>query len=135
MAQFHGLNVPYHTPRHPCVYTCLPACLLYHHSGVALCGSRDIKIQELSPSLLIASSNSFVSFPSLNYLFTVKQNRFLLMLRQPGTSGLDYLKKLVFSKQVRAQGLCESRGGRPGLPVPNSTYGLCGRKALSLIHI
>ena len=26
--------------------------------------------------------------------------------------------------------LCESRGGRPGLPVPNSpAYGLCGRKA------
>ena len=23
----------------------------------------------------------------------------------------------------------ESRGGRPGLPVPNSLYGLCGRKA------
>ena len=27
---------------------------------------------------------------------------------------------------VRAQELCESRGGRPGLPVPNSPYGLCG---------
>ena len=25
--------------------------------------------------------------------------------------------------------LCESRGGRPGLPVPNSPYGLCGREA------
>ena len=29
----------------------------------------------------------------------------------------------------RAQDLYESRGGRPGLPVPNSPYGLCGRKA------
>ena len=29
----------------------------------------------------------------------------------------------------RAQELCESRGGRPGLPVPNSPYGLCGREA------
>ena len=29
----------------------------------------------------------------------------------------------------RAQELCESRGGRPGLPVPNSPYGLRGRKA------
>ena len=28
-----------------------------------------------------------------------------------------------------AQELCESRGGRPGVPVPNSPYGLCGRKA------
>ena len=29
----------------------------------------------------------------------------------------------------KAEELCESRGGRPGLPVPNSPYGLCGRKA------
>ena len=28
---------------------------------------------------------------------------------------------------LRAQDLCESRGGRPGLPVPNSLYGLRGR--------
>ena len=28
-----------------------------------------------------------------------------------------------------AQELCENRGGRPGLPVPNSPYGLCERKA------
>ena len=27
------------------------------------------------------------------------------------------------------RGLCESGGGRPGLPVPNSPDGLCGRKA------
>ena len=25
--------------------------------------------------------------------------------------------------------MCESRGGCPGLPFPNSPYGLCGRKA------
>ena len=29
---------------------------------------------------------------------------------------------------VRAQELCQNRDGRPGLPVPNSHYGLCGRK-------
>ena len=29
----------------------------------------------------------------------------------------------------RVQELCESRGGRLGLPVPNSPYGLCGHKA------
>ena len=29
----------------------------------------------------------------------------------------------------RAQELCESRGGHPELPVPNSPYVLCGRKA------
>ena len=31
--------------------------------------------------------------------------------------------------QSSAYPLCERRGGRPGLPVPNSPYGLCGRKA------
>ena len=30
--------------------------------------------------------------------------------------------------RVQSQELCKSRGGRPGLPVPNSLYGLCGRK-------
>ena len=30
---------------------------------------------------------------------------------------------------VRAQEPCESRGGRPGLPVPNILYGLWGREA------
>ena len=30
---------------------------------------------------------------------------------------------------VKVQELCESGGGHPGLPVPNSPYGLCGRKA------
>ena len=29
----------------------------------------------------------------------------------------------------RAPEVCESRGGRPGLPAPNSPHGLCGRKA------
>ena len=31
-------------------------------------------------------------------------------------------------EENRAQELWESRGGRPGLPVPNNPYGLCGRK-------
>ena len=30
---------------------------------------------------------------------------------------------------VGAQELCESRGGRRGLPVPNKPPGFCGRKA------
>ena len=37
--------------------------------------------------------------------------------------------KSLRSSLHRAQGLCESRGGCPGLPVCNSPYGLCGRKA------
>ena len=31
--------------------------------------------------------------------------------------------------ELRAKELCESPGGCPGLPVPNSPDGLCGRKA------
>ena len=34
-----------------------------------------------------------------------------------------------------AQELCESRGGRPGLPVPNSPYGLCGRKTILNLNL
>ena len=34
---------------------------------------------------------------------------------------------------VRAQEPCESPGGRPWLPIPDSLYGLCKRKTLSLI--
>ena len=37
--------------------------------------------------------------------------------------------KHILRRTFRAQELCESRGGRPGLPVPKSLYGLCGRKA------
>ena len=32
-------------------------------------------------------------------------------------------------KMCQAQVLCESRSGCPGLPVPNSPYGLFGRKS------
>ena len=50
-----------------------------------------------------------------------------------GFSGRKSTRKKKKKKKAilhnRAQELCESRGGRPGLPVPNSLYGLCGRKA------
>jgi len=42
----------------------------------------------------------------------------------------DRLKTILKpEKNYRAQELCESGGGRPGLPVPNSPYVLCGREA------
>ena len=40
---------------------------------------------------------------------------------------------IIIVRLHRAQKLCERRGGRPGLPVPNSPYGLCGRKATLII--
>ena len=36
----------------------------------------------------------------------------------------------VLTKLDCASELCESRGVCPGFPVPNSPYGLCGRKAI-----
>ena len=35
----------------------------------------------------------------------------------------------IYIISVRAEELCESRGGHPGLPVPNKPDGFCGRKA------
>ena len=42
---------------------------------------------------------------------------------------LHSTKLLYTTLHCRAQELCESRGGQPGLPVANSLYRLCGRKA------
>ena len=46
---------------------------------------------------------------------------------QGGGPGLSLALSLSLS--LRAQELCESRGGRPGLPVPNNPDDFCGRKA------
>ena len=42
----------------------------------------------------------------------------------------DLKKAVVWGWGIggRAQELCESPGGRPGVPVPDSHYDLCGRK-------
>jgi len=40
------------------------------------------------------------------------------------------VKQVFYS--VKGQELCKSRGGRPGLPVPNSPYGLCRRRTAAL---
>ena len=42
---------------------------------------------------------------------------------------------LMVSVDVKQQALCESRGGRPGLPVPNSPYCLCGRRATLNLNV
>ena len=43
--------------------------------------------------------------------------------------GLCGRKVTLNSVNTGSQELCESRGGRPGLPVHNRPDGLCGRKA------
>ena len=44
-------------------------------------------------------------------------------------SRLKKKKKKKFDSRHRTQKLCESGGGRPELPIPNSPYSLRGRKA------
>ena len=39
------------------------------------------------------------------------------------------------SSLLRTQELCESGGGRPGFPVLNNPYGLCGCKAALNSHL
>ena len=54
------------------------------------------------------------------------------VLGSPSLKSLRFLwtkRTLQPTRCTRAQELCESRGGCPGLPVPNSPYSLCGRKA------
>ena len=45
------------------------------------------------------------------------------------TTGLNLQLPVQAELNLRVQELCESRGGRPGPPKPNSPCGLCGRKA------
>ena len=49
-------------------------------------------------------------------------------VRGRGRAVILAMQSAIYSA-LRAQVLCESRGGRPGLPVRNSPCGLCGRKA------
>ena len=43
--------------------------------------------------------------------------------------------RMKVRKNVRARELRGSRDGRPGLPVPNSHYSLCGRKATLNLNV
>ena len=45
------------------------------------------------------------------------------------------IQRFQWLTSLRAQELCESRGGRPDLPVPNSPYGFCGRKATLNLNV
>ena len=57
------------------------------------------------------------------------QDTFFLHIVYRAVSVIAVLKGIGPSLLARAQELCESRGSHPGLPVLNSPYGLCRRKA------
>ena len=54
---------------------------------------------------------------------------FILTSSEPTSTSLPHVRV------DRAQELCESRGGRLGLPVPNKPYGFCGRTAALNPHV
>ena len=92
------------------------SCTLFTHSCVSLCacGMSFARIQRAQSPTNNGASEPFKTDLTI-----------LLILR------LEKAKDPHPSAPFRAQELCESRGGRPGLPVPNilNNYGLCGRKA------
>ena len=45
---------------------------------------------------------------------------------------VTWIKASLNLNFVRAQGPCEIRGSRLGLPAPDSPYGLCGRQATTM---
>ena len=57
--------------------------------------------------------------------------------RDPASTRLRIIIKqsLKSCGLFRVQELCESRGGRPALPVPNSPCGFCGRKATLKLNL
>jgi len=55
--------------------------------------------------------------------------RITLVLRRAAMNVSGYRGNVRYYVTIRAHELCENRGGHPGLSVPNSLYGLCGRKA------
>ena len=51
------------------------------------------------------------------------------LLEERASAGTCVKGQAPVSVLVRSQELCESGGGRPGVPVPNKPCDFCGRKA------
>ena len=79
------------------------------------------------PTCIWGVSNLFFCFlhPVNRYSYKYQSSPSLIVL----TVSVDVKQLWTWPQTLRTQELCESRGGHPGLPVPNSPYGLCGRKA------
>ena len=55
--------------------------------------------------------------------------------RKESRSGIEQRGPSAYQPNALPLGQTGSRGGRPGLPVPNSPYGLCGRKATINVNL
>ena len=75
----------------------------------------------------------FVCSFFINYFLFINATPFYGLCRRKATLKKTKKKKKKKEEeeviQVRVEELGESRGGRPGLPVPKSLYGLYRRKA------
>ena len=70
-----------------------------------------------------------VSVCVLYTLALIQPSRFTWALKHGGLCNTSCVESSALSLEFRAQELCESRGGRHGLPVTDSPYGLREHKA------
>ena len=107
----------------------LHATLRYHAIRVLGLSWRNQPHAINNPTLLIWGN--FVRIATARHLWClgVSNGGSLHWTRSLATEPFSNLNTLSWTELVlRAQELCESGSGHPGLPVPNSPYGLCGRK-------
>ena len=95
------------------------------------CRLSEIRLQSLLSRCWLASQNCSLKrrrrkAPSFKEVWG-KEAIIMAKWRRWSVTHYEHLKR--HSPFLRVRELCDSRGGRPGLPVPNSPYGLCGRKA------
>ena len=67
-----------------------------------------------------------------NFSGVTKSGRVRRKVPESGARSVSFVMYFCMSFNAikfRAQMLCETQGGRPGFPVPNSPQGVCGRKA------
>ena len=113
---------------------CMHVCVQNNNNG------EDVQLdkEELQEAINQANLEASAEYKSESTLFLWSELRSCVKVKVAigGSLSLMVLRVSVDVKQHwtwtqthRAQELCESRGGHPGLPVPNSPYGLCGREA------
>ena len=86
--------------------------------------TRDVQVETVAVLYFIRSISLI---KVLRFSFSLRLS--LLKIHRYVCLFLIFFSFLFFFMAGRVQELCESRCGRPGLPVPNSPYGFCGRKA------
>ena len=91
----------------------------HHHCPGQQCSCRAPSLDRITPSPL-----SGPAVPDER-----RRSALIQPLSRSAARTMDVVGPLSVLSLHGAQELCESGGGRPGLPVPDSPYGFCGRKA------